>query len=446
MSYRLVSGTARRARALFLRVPRRLTPLLFAVFAVCHAPALVHAQDRPLTLAEVLQRARDNVEVSLARRAADAARADVAAADHAPVPVLSAKAASIDLQNGVGGGNLWRDKRIDKSLGIDWTWERGGKRAARTLSAQRAADAAEADLQEAIVQQQIAAAAAFYELLSAQEREEQVEALERSARELAGHAARRVSAGDIARQDALRLEIEAQRAQTDLRTTREDRRRAAQALTLLTGLPAPAVAQGRWPEPPATAPGPAEPVVEDRADVRAARQRVESARAALDTAVAMRRNDVTLGASIDHFPGTSTRQVELRLQVPLAGLFGAYGYEGEVSRARAQLDLATDQFDKTLRAARSEQQRLQLDLAASADRVRTQAGSIVPRARQVAAMAELAYAKGASSLTELIEARRTLRAAQLDELAARTDHARLLAAWELRLAPGSAPQGAAPSR
>ena len=56
----------------------------------------------------------------------------------------------------------------------------------------------------------------------------------------------------------------------------------------------------------------------------------------------------------------------------------------------------------------------------------------MPRARRVAAMAELAYTQGALTLTDLIEARRTLRAVLLDELSARADHARAHTAWQLR--------------
>ncbi|RYY88728.1 MAG: TolC family protein, partial [Comamonadaceae bacterium] len=77
------------------------------------------AQQAPavLTLPQALQAAREGVDVSLARRALAAARADVQAADHAPIPVLTSKAASIDLSNGIGGGSLLGSKRIDKSVG-----------------------------------------------------------------------------------------------------------------------------------------------------------------------------------------------------------------------------------------------------------------------------------------------------------------------------------------
>jgi len=61
----------------------------------------------------------------------------------------------------------------------------------------------------------------------------------------------------------------------------------------------------------------------------------------------------------------------------------------------------------------------------------------------VAQSAELAYAKGALPLSDLLDARRTLRATALEALAARQDHAKALGAWQLRTQPqallGSAP-------
>ena len=56
----------------------------------------------------------------------------------------------------------------------------------------------------------------------------------------------------------------------------------------------------------------------------------------------------------------------------------------------------------------------------------------MPSAKKVAEMAELAYSKGAMSLTELIDARRTLRSVLIEALSARTDHAKASQAWVLR--------------
>ncbi|MFI5447823.1 TolC family protein [Polaromonas sp. UC242_47] len=391
-----------------------------------------------LSLAQALQAARNNLDISLARRALAAAQADVTAADHAPAPVLSAKASQMDLQNGIGGGNILTQKRIDKSVGLDWTWERGDKRVLRTRAAQRNAAAAQSDVEDALVLQQLAASAAFFDLLSAQERIEQVSVLERSAQQIAATAARRVKAGDLAAQDAARTDIEAQRASTDLRTAQLDRQRAALTLAQLTGFTGPGVLQALpdWPTRQAmdALPGNAAlyPAIEARADVIAARQRVEAAQAALDVASAQKKADITVGSSLDHYPGTSTRLLELRLQMPLYGLFGGYNFQGEIARALAQLDAAQDLLEKTRREASADLQRLQQERESAAARALSYENTILPRARQVAEMAELAYNKGALSLTDLIDARRTLRSILLEELAARTDYAKAAQAWQLR--------------
>ena len=394
------------------------------------------------SLAQALQSARNSLDVSLARRALAAAQGDVLAADHAPVPTIITRAASIDLQNGIGGGNLISQKRIDKSIGVDWTWERGNKRELRTASAQRSAAAAQADIEDITVQQQLATASSYFDLLATQERISQVEAIARSASQLADTAARRVKAGDLAAQDQARLEIEAQRAATDLLTAQLDRRRAALALAQVTGYSGAGmlVVKADWPTSlaaDASSEGTAEgaalyPAVLARPDVRAALQRVEAARAALDLALAQKKADVTLGTTYDHFPGTSNRLLELRLQVPLYGVFGGYNFQGEIARAQAQLDQAEDQLEKTRRAASADLQRLQQDRQGAAARALSYEATILPRARKVAEMAELAYSKGAMSLTELIDARRTLRTILIEDLAARTDHAKAAQAWLIR--------------
>ncbi|MEY2617814.1 MAG: hypothetical protein RL522_816 [Pseudomonadota bacterium] len=412
----------------------RFFPACLAIAFGIALPALAQspAPASPLTLPQVLQAARDNVDVSLARRAVAGAAADVVAADRSPVPVLSAKTSSIDLENGVGPGNTLRDKRIDKGVGLDWTLERGNKRTLRTQAAQRNEQAARLDLAEIQLQQQVLAASAFFELVAAQERIEQVAALERSAADLAAAAQRRLRAGDLSQQDTLRTEIEARRAQADLRGAQAERQRAALALAQLTGLRNELRAQATWPAP---GPVPAHaPDAEQRADVRAARERVQAAQVALDAANALRKNDVTLGASVDHYPGTSRRLLELRLQMPLGGVAGAYGYDGEIARARVALEQAQDQLEKVRRAAEADMGRLLEDLRTASARSADFEDHIVPRARQVAAMAELAYSRGALTLTDLIEARRTLRAVLLDELAARADYARAHTAWQLRQA------------
>ena len=387
-----------------------------------------------ISLAQALQAAQNNLDVSLARRALDAARGDVTAADRAPTPILSSKAASIDLQNGIGGGNVFSQKRIDKAIGLDWTYERGNKRELRTQAALSLASAAQADVDDIKVQQQITTAAAYFDLLAAQERINEVAAIARSAAQLTATAQRRVQAGDLPALDAARTEIETQRAATDLASAQIDRQRAALGLAQLIGSNNAAAlrVQADWPNLQAVPTETIFPSVEARADVRAAMQRLEAARAALDVASAQKTRDVTLGTSFNHFPGTSTRQLEFRVQLPLNGFLGSYDFQGETVRAQAQVSQAEDALEKTRRLATTDFQRLQQDRQGAAARALSYEATILPRARKVAEMAELAYSKGAMSLTELIDARRTLRSILIEALNARTDHAKAAQAWLLR--------------
>ena len=410
---------------------------LFLLPALACAAAAGWCQSAPpgLTLAQALAAAQANSDVALARHALAAARADVLSADHAPAPVLSGKAASIDLQNGIGGGNAFTRKRIDKSIGIDWTWERGGKRALRTQAARAGADAAQADVEEAQSQQLLAALAAYYDLLAAQEGLRETREIERGMDELAGLAERRVRAGDLAAQDAARTRIEAERAHADTQAAELAHQQAAIALAQLTARdPQAAACACDWPtriDEPAPG-GDLAAWADGRADVRAALARVRAAQAALEGAQALRKADVTIGASYDHYPGTSTRLVELRAQIPLQW---GYRFEGEVGRAEAELSQAQEALDKTRRIALLDLQSLRQAAASAARRATGYEGGILPRARQVAQSAELAYTKGAIPLTDLLDARRTLRATLLEALEARAAYAKAQGQWLLRTQP-----------
>ncbi len=75
---------------------------------------------------------------------------------------------------------------------------------------------------------------------------------------------------------------------------------------------------------------------------------------------------------------------------------------------------------------------LQAQLQSTTQRSQSYQRDILPRASQVAAQAELAYTKGALTLSDLLDARRTLRATGLEALAAQAEHAKALTAWRLR--------------
>lgn len=141
---------------------------------------------------------------------------------------------------------------------------------------------------------------------------------------------------------------------------------------------------------------------------------------------------MTLGASVNHFPGTSNRMLELRLQMPLQI---GYAYEGEIARAQAQLAQAQQQLDRIRQLVALDLTRLRQDLVTALQRLTRLEDGVLPQARQVANRAELAYVKGALSLTDLLDARRTLRTTLLEVVAARADHAKAWGAWRLRTQP-----------
>ena len=406
---------------------------LFLAFAPAFA--------QPLGLPEVLEAARNNLDVRLAQQEVMATRADILAANHAPLPVLSAKAAAGE-QIGFSNNALTSQRRIDKSVGLDWTWERGDKRALRTQAAKSQAAAAQAEVTEVLVQQQLAAKDAFFDLLAAQERVAHVQAMAQSAKQLAATAQKRLVAGDLSAQDVARVEIEAQRAQADAQNAQLEQQRAALALAQITGRQIRSEPVTQWrvqPQWPASAMpnlGAGEEAwLDARGDVQAAKQRVLAAQAWMENAQALKKIDPVLGLSLDTAANASNRLMELRLQFPLQT---GYAYEGEMGRAIAQHAQALEALEKVRLAAQGEWLGLQQDLANAATRLQGYETLILPRARKVAEQAELAYSKGAIPLVDLLDARRTLRASLLEALSVQTEYAKAATAWQLRSRPATA--------
>jgi cobalt-zinc-cadmium efflux system outer membrane protein len=389
---------------------------------------------QPLTLAEVLARVNErNRDVAVLRQAALAARADVVAADRSPFPVLVGKLSQIDLDRGIGAGSWLGNKRIDHGIGFDQLIERGGKRELRRRTASAAADAAQADVSDGLSQQRSAAAAAFADLLAAQERLAALQEINAGYTQLIAATQRRLSAGDVARQDLARIEVEAGRARNDESLAQAELSRAQAALAALLALertgPVPR-AVGTWPNVQALPSAPeVDALAERRADVQAAQARVQAAEAARDAALALRSADVTVGASFDRYPGTFNRQVEFRASMPLQW---GYGFEGEVRRAEATLAASREALERTREQASAELRSLLAAWAGASSRVQRFAGEMLPKATQVAQAAELAYQRGALSLTDLLDARRTLRQLRLDAVAAQADHAKASVAWAER--------------
>jgi cobalt-zinc-cadmium efflux system outer membrane protein len=168
-----------------------------------------------------------------------------------------------------------------------------------------------------------------------------------------------------------------------------------------------------------------------RPDVRAAAARFEAADRARALARSLRTRDVTVSAQFEHYPiseansAGSGNSFGVGVALPL---FLRHSYEGEAARAQADWYAARDAYDRTVALAKAEIARARADVAAARERRARIERDLLPQANRSAEAAEFAFRNGAIGALDLLDARRTLRAIQIEASAARAEHARALAA------------------
>lgn len=416
------------------------------LYAICLAnfslaaqtiPPISPALAGPVSLVQILETAKSNAAAKFSQQELAAAKSDILSANRAPLPTFSAKTTSTDTGSATNGSGLpagYMPRKSDKSLGLDWTYERGGKRTFRTEAAQLNAQAAQADYAETQVQQQMMAKDLFFDLLSAQERSQHLNAIAAAAEATAGSAKVRHKAGDLSAQDMMRVEIDAERAMADYRKSLLDEKRAR--LNLIQSLSM-ATTQSfllakDWPQVsnlPLVQTQSMQDWVSSRPDVLAFQFRVQASQALLENAKALGKIDPTIGMSVDSNPSTHKRLTELRVQFPLQM---KSTYDGEIGRATAQYFQAQTLLEQAKLSAEAEWHSMREAYTASMTRQKIYAEEILPRAQKVLTQAELAYAKGAIPLVDLLDARRTLKTSLLEALEVQAEHAKTFTALQLR--------------
>jgi cobalt-zinc-cadmium efflux system outer membrane protein len=393
---------------------------------------------RDLTLADaerlLAERGR---EVLAARRALESASAqrDIAAAR--PNPTLSLNTSSISSNPGTGAGPL-NQKRMDTVLRIDQPFERGNKRELRMDAAEGLERAARGDSLDVLRTQLAQLRGAYYDLKQAEEKVAVLgETAQLFARTLAAAQAR-LKAGDLAAAEVAKVQVDHERAQNDARAAQADLARARIALAYLIGEDRDAAdlrAADPWPE--RTKPGPAEVeraverALETRPDVVAARSRVAAAEKLRELARSQQTRDITIGAQYERFPGSiPSDSIGFGVSVPL---FTGYDFSGDIRRAEVDRYAALDALERARAVAGNDIRRAASDLASAAERLERYDSTLIEAAQRTAQAVEFAFQRGATSVLEVLDARRTLRAVRLEALAARTDHAKALAAWRASL-------------
>jgi cobalt-zinc-cadmium efflux system outer membrane protein len=215
--------------------------------------------------------------------------------------------------------------------------------------------------------------------------------------------------------------------------------RAREVLTLLLGTrddPASLIPTDAWPTIPFD--GSLSLPVQNallarRADVLAAQARVDAAVTAHKQALALRTRDVAVGVQFDHYPVSTTNMqgsgntFGIALQIPL---FTRYHYDGEIRLADSLRDSAEENLTRIRDSARSDLARSRADAQAAFERIARYDDGLLAAARKSVDATEFAFSHGALGVMDVLDARRTWRATQLDALAARADYAKSLATWQ----------------
>ncbi|HET7197609.1 MAG TPA: TolC family protein [Burkholderiales bacterium] len=396
--------------------------MLLAPWQRCDARDLTLAEARALLV-------RNNRELQAARRGVESAGAQVLIAGARPNATFSVNSSSISNDPGIGGGGI-SQKRIDTVLRLDQPFERGGKRALRRDAASDLERAARDDFLDTLRQSLAALQGAYFDLKQAQEK---ADALAENAALFAGTLAaaqRREQAGDLAPAEVAKVQVDYERAQNDARGAAAELARAQLALAYMIGAEADAAelrAADPWPPPERAEPASVEQAIEARPDVVAARERVQAAGKLRDLARAQRTRDVTVGAQVERFPGSlPANSVGFGVAIPI---FTGYDFAGDIEKAEVERYAALDALARVRALAGNELRRAAGDLNAAAERVERFDRSLLAAADRSAEASEFAFRRGAISVLEVLDARRTRRAVRLEALAARNDYARALAAW-----------------
>lgn len=398
---------------------------LFFLGACVSAPLASAAPPSPkqLHLAELDQLVLERNRTLLAsRRAAAAAEAGVTMAGARPNPTVSLNTSGINAR--YPGDHAY----LDTILRIDQPIERGGKRELRLGVADALLAASRSDESDSLRQQRLLAREAYFDLKAAEERDQLSADSAALAHQVLSKAELRLKAGDLAPADVARIRTDTMRADSDATQAAVDHQRARQVLASLLAMEPDAtriVTADSW---PLLTPLPSGAVdVDARPDVIAARHRVEAAEKAVDLARSQQVRDVTVGAQLERNnqdPGSNL--VGVGVSVPL---FTGYDFRGEIRQAYVALDAARDDLERVKAAAGADVGQAAFEADRLGARARQLRDEALPAARRAGAAVQLAFTQGAASVLDVIDARRSLHAVEIDTANALADAAKARAAW-----------------
>lgn len=357
-----------------------------------------------------------------ARRATASGEAMVDMAGARPNPFISLNTSSINSQKTGSGGNL------DTILRIDQPIERGNKRGLRLSVADSLLLANRSDESDSLRQQRQLARQAYFDLKAAEDKSRLASESTQLARQILSKADLRLKAGDLSPADVARIRTDTLKAESDAAQAQVDLRRSQLVLAQLIAMEKQAsqlATADLWPVPSPLIK--ISPDIELRPDVVSARQRLEAAERSIQLAKAQQVRDVTIGAQVERTPNDWNRNIYgVGVGVPL---FTGYDYRGEIRRAHVDRDSALDELERVRAIAAAEYEQATFEAERFNERARSLQDEALPSARKAHAAVVLAFSHGAASALDVIDARRSLFAIEIDTTNALADAAKARAAW-----------------
>ena len=372
--------------------------LMMSAGLLAATPALAQTPPPTLSLQDALRRSL-TADPSLAgvKARLEGSKASVRQADIRPNPSLG-----LEVENFTGSGPFAALGRTEATLSYQQTYERGGKRQARTVLAEREIGLVEARAQVRRLDRAKAVQLAWIEALAAQAQidvaRERLAVAQRAEREVS----RRVAGARDPLFAGARADAEMAQAQVSLDRALTDMRDARAALAAYWGgapaftIPGELFEDTRNPEGWAAVETPDVKLLAVEQDVAAARIALEQTRSV---------QDPTVSLGVRHLQEDGAVALVIGASIPL----GRYDTNrGAIDRARAEraaiaADLGAFQIERAREIARLIARR-----AAAAAEVRKTDADVLPNAERAVTLVRDGYNRGGFSYLDVLAAQRAL--------------------------------------
>ncbi|MEO8024914.1 MAG: TolC family protein [Bryobacteraceae bacterium] len=380
----------------------------------------------PITLDQALDEAlQHNLPMLAERLNVQIADARIVQARLRPNPQLSFSQMYVNLF-GTGVTALNSAGPTETDARLDWTFERGGKRARRVEVASEAKSVAELNLLNTVRQLRLDVENAFVDLLTAKSSVALAQENLKSLQGLVEINEARVKSGDLAEVELKRSRLAALQFQNSVRQAELRVRTSSTRLQQLLGrTPSPVFdVRGEFREnrEEVTLDALTQIASELRPDLQATRKDADRAKADIGLQMAIAKSDYQVGAQYNaQYSYASGKTMSFFFQVPLPLL---NRNQGEIERARRenqQLVLRTKALEQQI----SSEVRVAWEQYQTARQLLDTIGtSMLQQAREVRDTTEYSYRRGEASLVEFLDAQRAFNDTVQSYNDARGDYSR----------------------